>query len=100
MPRKSRALPPSPIRRFNSTPEVIRLVVLMYVRFPLSLRNVEIRHIERGVDVCHETVRFSRTRDMKAALTFMNAALKRHGSLETITTNGLCSCKAAMNELG
>ena len=41
MPRKSRALPPSPFRRFNSSPEVIRLVVLMYVRFPLSLRNVE-----------------------------------------------------------
>ncbi|RZL83681.1 MAG: IS6 family transposase, partial [Sphingomonas sp.] len=35
MSRKSRALPPSPFRRFNSSPEVIRLVVLMYVRFPL-----------------------------------------------------------------
>ena len=32
---------PSPFKRFNSSPEVIRLVVLMYVRFPLSLRNVE-----------------------------------------------------------
>ena len=32
MSRKSRALPPSPFRRFNSSPEVIRLVVLMYVR--------------------------------------------------------------------
>jgi putative transposase len=31
----------SPFRYFNSSPEVIRLVVLMYVRFPLSLRNVE-----------------------------------------------------------
>jgi putative transposase len=41
MSRKSRALPPSPFRRFNSSPAVIRLVVLMYVRFPLSLRNVE-----------------------------------------------------------
>lgn len=58
MPRKSRALPPSPFRRFNSSPEVIRLVVLMYVRFPLSLRNVEDLLFERGIDVCHETVRF------------------------------------------
>ena len=58
MPRKSRALPPSPFRRFNSSPEVIRLVVLMYVRFPLSLRNVEDLLIERGIDICHETVRF------------------------------------------
>jgi len=51
-------LPPSPFRRFNSSPEVIRLVVLMYVRFPLSLRNVEDLLFERGIDVCHETVRF------------------------------------------
>ena len=28
-------------RYFNSSPEVIRLVVMMYVRYPLSLRNVE-----------------------------------------------------------
>ena len=58
MPRKSRALPPSPFRRFNSSSEVIRLVVLMYVRFPLSLRNVEDLLSERGIDICHETVRF------------------------------------------
>ncbi len=57
MPRKSRAKPPSPFLRFNSSPEVIRLVVLMYVRFPLSLRNVEDLLFERGIDICHETVR-------------------------------------------
>jgi putative transposase len=57
MSRKSRALPPSPFRRFNSSPEVIRLVVLMYVRFPLSLRNVEDLLFERGIDLSHETVR-------------------------------------------
>jgi len=58
MSRKSRAKPPSPFRRFNSSPEVIRLVVMMYVRFPLSLRNVEDLLFERGIDICHETVRF------------------------------------------
>ena len=57
MARKSRAKPPSPFLRFNSSPEVIRLVVLMYVRFPLSLRNVEDLLFERGIDICHETVR-------------------------------------------
>ena len=57
MSRKSRAKPPSPFRCFNSSPEVIRLVVLMYVRFPLSLRNVEDLLFERGIDICHETVR-------------------------------------------
>ena len=41
MKRKSRAKPYSPFRCFNALPEVIRLVVMMYVRFPLSLRNVE-----------------------------------------------------------
>ena len=160
MARKSRAKPPSPFRGFNSSPEVIRLVVLMYVRFPLSLRNVEDLLFERGIDVCHETVRFwwnrfgpifaadirrqrvsrmrgyrqwhwhldemyvkingeihylwraidqegeilesyvSKTRDKAAALKFMKTALKRHGSPETITTDGLRSYKAAMNDLG
>jgi putative transposase len=55
MPRPGK--PATPSRYFHSSPEVIRLVVLMYVRFPLSLRNVEDHLFERGIDVCHETVR-------------------------------------------
>jgi len=31
---------------------------MLYVRFPLSLRNVEDLLHERGVEVSHETVRF------------------------------------------
>ncbi|MDB5725134.1 MAG: family transposase [Novosphingobium sp.] len=60
---------PSPFRRFDTSPEVIRLGVLMYVRFPLSLRNVEDLLFERGIDLCHETVRFwwNRFRPMFAA---------------------------------
>ena len=53
----SRAKTVSPFRYFHSSPEVIRLVVMMYVRFPLSLRNVEDLLFERGIDLCHETVR-------------------------------------------
>jgi len=49
--------PPNPFRWFDSSPEVIRLVVLMYVRYPLSLRNVEDLLHERGIDICYETVR-------------------------------------------
>jgi putative transposase len=30
---------------------------MMYVRFPLSLRQVEDLLHERGIDICHETVR-------------------------------------------
>jgi putative transposase len=48
----------NPFRYFNSSPEVIRLVVMMYVRYPLSLRNVEDVLAERGIDISHETVRF------------------------------------------
>jgi len=48
----------NPFRYFKTSPEVIRLAVMMYVRFPLSFRNVEDLLHERGVDVCHETVRF------------------------------------------
>jgi len=139
---------------------VIRLVVLMYIRFPLSLRNVEDLLFERGIDLCHETVRFwwnkfgpmfaadirrqrvsrmrgfrqwqwhldemyvkingemvylwravdhegeilesyvTRSRDKAAAWRFMRKALKRHGPVEAITTDGLRSYKAAMTELG
>ena len=135
-------------------------MVLMYVRFPLSLRNVEDLLFERGVDVCHETVRMwwnrfgpmfagdirrqrvsamrgfrhwrwhldemyvkingelhylwravdhegeilesfvTKARDKDAALRFMKKALKRHGSPEAITTDGLRSYGAAMKELG
>ena len=31
---------------------------MMYVRYPLSLRQVEDLLFERGIDICHETVRF------------------------------------------
>ncbi|WP_373087364.1 IS6 family transposase [Sneathiella sp.] len=48
----------NPFRYFKTSPEVIRLAVMMYVRFPLSLRNVEDLLYERGIDICHETVRY------------------------------------------
>src|SRR4028118_7914 len=49
----------SPFRYFKTSPEVIRLAVMLYVRFPLSLRNVEDLLHERGIEVSHETVRVS-----------------------------------------
>jgi len=158
MPRPRK--PASPFRYFNSSPEVIRLVVMMYVRFPLSLRNVEDLLFERGIDICHETVRHwwnrfgpmfsadirrqrvsrmrgfrhwrwhldemyvkingelhylwravdhegeilesfvTKKRDKSAALAFMKKALKRHGEVEAIVTDGLRSYPAAMRDLG
>lgn len=132
----------------------------MYVRFPLSLRNVENLLFERGIDVSHETIRFwwnrfgpmfagevrerrvsymrgfrhwrwhldevfvkingethylwravdhegeilesyvTKTRNKQAALTFVKKALRRHGSPDRITTDGLKSYGAAMKILG
>ncbi len=31
----------SPFRYFKTSPEIIRLAVMMYIRYPLSLRQVE-----------------------------------------------------------
>jgi len=47
----------NPFRYFDSSPEVIRTVVMMYVKYPLSLRNVEYLLAERGIDMCYKTVR-------------------------------------------
>ncbi|MDX5414236.1 MAG: IS6 family transposase, partial [Rhodobacterales bacterium] len=48
----------SPFRYFKTSPAVIRLAVMLYIRFPLSLRNVEDLLHERGIDVSHEAVRY------------------------------------------
>ena len=43
----------NPFRYFNSSPEVVRLTVLLYVRYTLSLRQLEDLLFERGIDICH-----------------------------------------------
>ena len=48
----------SPFKYFKTSPEIISLAVMLYVRFPLSLRNVKDLLHERGVGVSHEAVRF------------------------------------------
>jgi putative transposase len=49
---------PKLFRCFKSSPEVIRLAVMLYVRYPLSLSNVEDLLAERGIEVSYETVPF------------------------------------------
>jgi putative transposase len=49
---------PDMFKYFKMSPEMIKLAVIMYVRFPLSLRNVEDLLHERGIDISHESVRF------------------------------------------
>jgi len=48
----------SPFKYFKTSPEIIRLAVMYYIRYPLSFRQVEDILHERGVDICYETVRF------------------------------------------
>ena len=48
----------NPFKYFKTSPEIIRLAVMMYIRYPLSLSNVEDMLHERGIDITHETVRF------------------------------------------
>ena len=44
----------------KTSPEIIRLAVMLYIRYPLSLHNVENLLPERGIRTSHATVRFWR----------------------------------------
>jgi putative transposase len=69
----------------------------MYVKI-----NGEMHYLWRAVDHEGEILEsfVTKERDKAAALKFMKKALKRYGSPEAITTDGLRSYKAAMAELG
>ena len=69
----------------------------MYVKI-----NGETHYLWRAVDHEGEILEsfVTKARDKAAAVTFMKKALKRHGSPELITTDGLKSYRAAMTELG
>ncbi len=147
-------------RYFKTSPEIIRLTVMMYIRYPLSLRQVEDLLHERGIDISYETVRawwnrfgpmfaaqisktrsasmrgslqwrwhldevfvrisgethylwrtvdhegevletfVTKRRDRKAALRFLNKAMKRYGHPQEVVTDRLRSYHAAMKEIG
>ncbi|NCT41083.1 MAG: IS6 family transposase [Alphaproteobacteria bacterium] len=48
----------NPFKYYKTSPEIIKLAVMYYIRYPLSLRQVEDILNERGIDVCHETIRY------------------------------------------
>lgn len=48
----------SPLRYCRTSPDIIRLAVMMHVRFSLSCRNVEDLVHQRGIEVTHATARF------------------------------------------
>jgi len=47
-----------PLCYLKTSREVIRLAVMMDVRFPLSLRYIEDLLHERGIDISDESARF------------------------------------------
>jgi putative transposase len=47
----------NPFKYYKTSPEIIKLAIMYYIRYPLSLRQVEDIPHERGIDICHETIR-------------------------------------------
>lgn len=74
----------NPFKRFNISPEVIRLAVIMYVRYSMLLRNAIELLAERGIDICHETVRlwWSRFGPIFATAIKKRGIALRHGCPE------------------
>jgi hypothetical protein len=70
---------PDPFRYFKTSPGIIRLTVMMYVRFPLSLRQV--RAVDHEDEVLEVLV--TKRRDRKAALRFLRKAMKRYGKISS-----------------
>ena len=77
----------NPFRYFNSSPEIIGLAVLMYVKYPLSLRNVEDLLAERGIDISNETVRLAGCAGCAAILGERRGV---HLDEAFVKVNGLC----------
>ena len=48
----------NPFKYFKTSPKIIRLAVMLFFRFPLSLLNIEDLLHELGSEISHETVRF------------------------------------------
>ncbi len=49
---------PSPLKWFEKSPDIIRLALMLHVRFALSLRKDEELLRERGIDIRHDRVLF------------------------------------------
>ncbi len=48
----------NPFKYYRASPEIIKLAVMYYIRYPLSLRQVEDIIHERGIDIFHEIIRY------------------------------------------
>ena len=83
MPRKKTLKqPPNLFRCFDSSPEVIRLVIMMYVEYPLSLRNVEdLRYCQRKCSGAGSASAASRSEAAVVAFQEKTGETRQPGSL-------------------
>lgn len=87
----------------------------MYIRFPLSLRNVEDLLHERGIDICYEAVRYwwqrfgpmfaaeirkRRVTGIRSTLKFLKKTMKKHGPVDVFVTDKPRSYGAVLKDLG
>lgn len=83
----------NPFRYFNSSPEIIRLTVMMYIRYPLSLRQIEDILFERGLDSCHEPLRFWWKRfGLMFAAEIRKHRVQNHSYLRVVSGLINCAC--------
>ena len=75
-----------PFKYFKTSPDIIRLAVMLCVRYPLSLRNVEDLLHERGIYISHETVREWKESGDHAAARYPEESLPSKTAALTIAT--------------
>ena len=115
----------SPFRYFKTSPEIIRLAVMMYVRAAAIRKqrtdrrrtfsgwrwhldevfvkiNGQHHYLWRAVDQAGEVLEafVSKKRDRVAALKFLRKLMKRYGRPTAIVTDRLRSYRAALRKLG
>jgi putative transposase len=55
----------NPFRHFKTSPGIIRPAVMLYIRFPLPLRNVEELLHERGIEISKRRIQSMRSSKWK-----------------------------------
>ena len=85
----------SPFRYFKTSPEIIRVAVMLYVRFPLLLRNVEDPVHERGIEAGRQSRAVERVEQFPCnlcnATAVKNTASLLHRNIYCKTYSYICS---------
>ncbi|KCZ86161.1 integrase catalytic subunit [Hyphomonas adhaerens MHS-3] len=95
-------------RYFKTSPEIIQLAVMMYVRFPLSVRSIEDLLRECGIDIYHNgSGTWTRSSSKPEAIDTTSGAqwtmkevLEPHVTKRRIKVSALTFLKKAMRRYG